>query len=41
MTERALARVSMLQYVSEIFSFKEIGHRKDSAKFATQLCQRL
>jgi FMN phosphatase YigB (HAD superfamily) len=33
MIERALARVSMLQYISEIFSFKEIGYRKDSAQF--------
>jgi FMN phosphatase YigB (HAD superfamily) len=33
MIERALARVSMLQYISEIFSFKEIEYRKDSAQF--------
>ena len=33
MIERALARVSMLQFISEIFCFKEVRHRKDSAQF--------
>jgi len=33
MIELALARVSMLQFISEIFCFMEIGERKESAQF--------
>jgi putative hydrolase of the HAD superfamily len=33
MIERALARVSMLQFISEIFCFREVGARKDSPQF--------
>jgi len=33
MIERALARVSLLEYISDIFCFTEIGARKDSPAF--------
>ena len=33
MIERALSRVSLLPYISDIFCFTEIGARKDSPEF--------
>ena len=39
--ERALGRVSMLPYVSEIFCFTEIGARKDSAEFWAHVVETL
>lgn len=41
MIEKALARVSLLEYVTEIFCFKEIGARKDSPEFWTRVLSTL
>jgi FMN phosphatase YigB (HAD superfamily) len=38
MIERALARVSLLDYISDIFCFTEIGARKDSRAFWSRVC---
>jgi FMN phosphatase YigB (HAD superfamily) len=41
LVERALERVSLRQYVSEIFCFAEIGYRKDSAEFWAHVVETL
>lgn len=41
MIERALDRVGLLQYVSHVFCFTELGCRKESAQFWNSVSERL
>lgn len=41
MVERALERVALLPYISEVFCFTEIGARKDSPAFWAAVVERL
>jgi FMN phosphatase YigB (HAD superfamily) len=41
MIEQALARVSLLEYITDIFCFTEIGARKDSPEFWSRILSTL
>jgi FMN phosphatase YigB (HAD superfamily) len=41
MIEQALARVSLLEYITDIFCFTEIGARKDSPEFWSRVLSTL